>query len=96
MFALAFVLERYTRFGRYVFAIGGAEDRAKLAGVPIDRFKVLAFTIAGFFFGVAGVLNRAASGRSRRSGKGSSLPRLPLSRSAGRRSPAALAASSKP
>lgn len=62
MLLLAFVLERYTRFGRYVFAIGGAEDRAKLAGVPIDRFKVLAFTIAGFFFGVAGVLNAARIG----------------------------------
>jgi ribose transport system permease protein len=62
MILLAFVLERYTRFGRYVFAIGGAEDRAKLAGVPINRTKVMAFTLAGFFFGVAGVLNTARIG----------------------------------
>lgn len=61
-FFLAFFLERYTRFGRYVFAIGGAEDRAKLAGIPIDRYKIYAFTLAGFFFGLGGVLNSARIG----------------------------------
>jgi ribose transport system permease protein len=62
MFLLGLFLEKYTRFGRYVFAIGGAEDRAKLAGVPIDRYKILAFTVAGLFFGVGGVLNTARIG----------------------------------
>ena len=62
MFFLAFFLERFTRFGRYIFAIGGAEDRAKLAGIPISRYKILAFTLAGFFFGVGGVLNSARIG----------------------------------
>lgn len=62
MFLIAFFLERYTRFGRYVKAIGGAEDRAKLAGVPIDKYKILAFTLAGFFIGVGGVLNSARIG----------------------------------
>jgi len=59
---LGLFLERFTRFGRYIFAIGGAEDRAKLAGVPIDRYKIMAFTVAGFFFGVGGVLNTARIG----------------------------------
>jgi len=62
MFLFAFFLERFTRFGRYIFAIGGAEDRAKLAGIPISRYKILAFTLAGFFFGVGGVLNSARIG----------------------------------
>jgi len=62
MFFLGLFLERYTKFGRYVFAIGGAEDRAKLAGVPIDKYKILAFTVAGFFMGVGGVLNSARIG----------------------------------
>jgi ribose transport system permease protein len=62
MFLLGLFLERFTRFGRYIFAIGGAEDRAKLAGVPIYRYKLLAFTVAGFFFGVGGVLNTARIG----------------------------------
>lgn len=62
MFLLGLFLEKYTKFGRYVFAIGGAEDRAKLAGVPIDKYKILAFTVAGFFMGVGGVLNSARIG----------------------------------
>lgn len=62
MVLLAFVLEHNTRFGRYVFAIGGAEDRAKLAGIAINRYKVMAFTLAGFFFGMAGMLNSARIG----------------------------------
>ena len=62
IFAFAFFLERYTRFGRYIRAIGGAEDRAKLVGIPVDRYKILAFTVAGFFYGVAGVLTTGRIG----------------------------------
>lgn len=62
MFLLALFLERFTRFGRYIFAIGGGEDRAKLAGIPIAKYKILAFTLAGFFIGVGGVLNSARIG----------------------------------
>jgi ribose transport system permease protein len=62
MFLIAFFLERYTRFGRYIRAIGGAEDRAKLAGIPVDKYKILAFTIAGVFFGIAGVLTTGRIG----------------------------------
>ncbi len=44
------------------FAIGGAEDRAKLVGIPIDKYKILAFTLSGFFLGIGGVLNSARIG----------------------------------
>jgi ribose transport system permease protein len=62
MFLLGLFFERYTRFGRYVFAIGGAEDRARLAGVPIEKYKILAFTLSGFFLGMGGVLSSARIG----------------------------------
>jgi ribose transport system permease protein len=62
IFIIAIFIERYTRFGRYILAIGGAEDRAKLAGIPTEKFRILAFTLAGFFFAVAGVLNSARIG----------------------------------
>jgi ribose transport system permease protein len=62
LFFIALFLERYTRFGRYIRAIGGAEDRAKLVGIPVDRYKVLAFTIAGLFYGIAGVLSTGRIG----------------------------------
>jgi ribose transport system permease protein len=62
IFLIAFFIEKYTRFGRYILAIGGAEDRAKLVGIPTEKFRILAFTLAGFFFAVAGVLNSARIG----------------------------------
>jgi ribose transport system permease protein len=62
IFLIALFIQRYTRFGRYVLAIGGAEDRAKLAGIPIDKYKILAFTLAGLFVGMGGVLNSARIG----------------------------------
>lgn len=45
-----------TRFGRYAFAIGGAEAVSSLAGVPNRRVKLWALTIAGLCAGVAGIL----------------------------------------
>jgi ribose transport system permease protein len=62
IFIIALFIEKYTRFGRYILAIGGAEDRAKLVGIPTEKFRILAFTLAGFFFAVAGVLNSARIG----------------------------------
>src|SRR4051812_30042867 len=36
---------RYTRFGRYVFAIGSSEPTARLCGVPVERTKLLIYTL---------------------------------------------------
>ena len=54
---IAYIIQNYTRLGRYAYAIGGAEDRAALAGIPVDRYKIMTFTLAGLFYGVGGVLN---------------------------------------
>lgn len=62
IFFIAFYIEKFTRLGRYIFAIGGSEANAKLAGIPITKFKIMAFTLAGFFFGIGGVLNSARIG----------------------------------
>ncbi len=62
MVGLGYFIENYTRLGRYITAIGGAEDRAKLVGIPINHYKVLAFTLAGFFIGIGGVLNASRNG----------------------------------
>lgn len=62
MFFLALFLEKFTEFGRYVYVIGGKEEKAKLAGISVDRYKIGIFTIAGFFFGIAGILNTGRIG----------------------------------
>ena len=59
VFFIAYVIQRYTRIGRYMFAIGGAEDLAALSGVRVDRYKIIIFTLAGLFYG-AGALIRSA------------------------------------
>ena len=59
---LAVLTLHYTRFGRTLYAIGGAEDLVKLAGVKVDRYKIAAFTIAGLLFAVAGLLVTAKLG----------------------------------
>jgi ribose transport system permease protein len=49
-------IQRYTRLGRYAFAIGGAEEVLSLSGVRVAPYKVAAFTLAGAFYGLAGVM----------------------------------------
>jgi ribose transport system permease protein len=43
------------RWGRYIYAIGGNEAAARLSGVPVGWMKILAYGLAGFFAGVAGI-----------------------------------------
>jgi len=51
----SFVLTK-TCFGRKVFALGGNEEAARLAGVNIDRMKVILFMICGFITSITTIL----------------------------------------
>jgi len=62
--ALACVIQYHTRLGRHIMAIGGGEDVAELSGINLRRVRIMAFGLAGFFFGMAGVLAAAQLGRS--------------------------------
>jgi len=50
------VLLTRTRFGRYVFALGGNEEAARLAGIPVARIKTLVYVISGVCAGITGFL----------------------------------------
>ena len=54
-----------TFFGRYVFALGGNEEAARLAGVNVNRIKLAVFAICGFASGITSVLllSRVLSGQ---------------------------------
>jgi ribose/xylose/arabinose/galactoside ABC-type transport system permease subunit len=56
---LVALMLRYTRFGRHVFAIGSNELSARLCGVPVERVKLLVYTLGGLFAGLGGVLQFA-------------------------------------
>jgi ribose/xylose/arabinose/galactoside ABC-type transport system permease subunit len=47
------VIQDRTRFGRYIYAIGGDEALAKQAGIGVDRVKILVFVMAGVLYGLA-------------------------------------------
>jgi ribose transport system permease protein len=50
------VLSRKTRFGRYVYAVGGNERAAHLSGLPVARIKVAVYTLCGLLAGAAGLI----------------------------------------
>jgi ribose transport system permease protein len=60
--ALGYILQTYTRFGRYSYVIGGGEDLARLSGIKVDRYKIMVFAFAGLLAGLAGVLESARIG----------------------------------
>jgi D-xylose transport system permease protein len=45
-----------TRFGRYVYAIGGNAEAARRAGVSLNTIRTLAFTLCGLTAGAAGIV----------------------------------------
>ena len=50
------VVAKFTPFGRAIYAIGGAERVAALAGMPVARYKALAFVLSGACAAIAGLL----------------------------------------
>jgi simple sugar transport system permease protein len=50
-----FVL-KYSAFGRYIYAIGGNEQAARLAGIQVDQIKVAVYSISGMLACLSGVL----------------------------------------
>ncbi|MCB9993171.1 MAG: ABC transporter permease [Hyphomicrobiaceae bacterium] len=61
--ALVWVLLEQTTFGRRLYAIGGNLEAAHLSGVPVRRFKLIAFSLTGLSAALAGLLyaSRVAS-----------------------------------
>jgi D-xylose transport system permease protein len=50
------VLTGRTRFGRYIYAIGGNAEAARRAGVNLTMIRTLAFTLCGLTAGIGGIL----------------------------------------
>jgi len=50
------ILMKHTRFGTYIYAIGGNNEAAVLSGINVDRTRFLVFLINGFLAAIAGVV----------------------------------------
>jgi len=57
--AISWLLLNKLRPGRYLYAIGGNEEAARLSGVPVNSIKILAYGVSGFFCAVAGICQAA-------------------------------------
>jgi len=53
------LLAKTTRFGRYVFAIGGNPEAAELSGIAVKKITTLVFMVMGILCGVAAVITTA-------------------------------------
>jgi len=57
---------RYTRYGKFTYAIGANPQAARVAGINVPRHLTLVYTIAGILSGLAGIVTsaRAESGQA--------------------------------
>lgn len=46
----------YTKHGRYMYVIGGNQEAARLSGIPVNRYKVVAYLLSAFFAAVGGIV----------------------------------------
>ncbi|WP_186431604.1 ABC transporter permease [Clostridium sp. BSD9I1] len=56
VFIIAWYILTQTRYGRYVYALGGNEDSARLSGINTDKVKTLVYVISGITAALAGVI----------------------------------------
>lgn len=56
MIVIFSILLNKTKFGTYIYAIGGNREAARLSGVPIKLTEIAVFTIAGFMASFAGIV----------------------------------------
>lgn len=65
----SFILNK-TYFGRNVYALGSNPDAVALSGVSVSKMRIAIFALAGFFFGVAQIVNIGTSGGAVNQGLG--------------------------
>jgi ribose transport system permease protein len=62
---VSYLILRYTRFGRHVYAVGGNEEAARLSGIGIDGVKLAAYVLSGLCAGIGSIIltSRVGSGQ---------------------------------
>lgn len=55
-FVLGDFVLRYTPYGRYVYAVGGNEEAARLSGIPVNRVKLITYMISNACAALGGII----------------------------------------
>lgn len=67
------VFLNYTKYGRYLYMVGGNAEAAKLSGIPVNRYKLLAYVLSGFIAALGGLVLGARLGSGEVNAGGSYL-----------------------
>lgn len=59
---LVHIFLTYTKHGRYMYAVGGNQEAARLSGIPVDRYRTLAYFLSTLFASIGGILIAARVG----------------------------------
>ncbi|MCG8484760.1 MAG: ABC transporter permease [Clostridia bacterium] len=62
--AIAHIFLNQTKYGRYLYMIGGNEEAAKLSGIHVNKYKLIAYILSGFIAALGGLVlgSRLGSG----------------------------------
>ncbi len=60
----AFFFLTYTKHGRYMYAVGGNPEAARLSGIPVSKYRVLAYMFSAIFAALGGIMLAAYIGSS--------------------------------
>ena len=53
---IALIVLKYTKYGRYIYAVGGNQEAARLSGLNVNNIIMSVYVIIGFFAGLSGFL----------------------------------------
>ncbi len=56
VFLITWYILKYTKLGRYTYAIGGSETASELSGINVGRYKKMVYTISGICCGISSIL----------------------------------------
>lgn len=59
VFIAAWYMLKYTRLGRYIYALGGNESATRLSGINVDRVKIAVYAICGLLCALASTIEVA-------------------------------------
>jgi ribose transport system permease protein len=62
MFIIVIFIVKFTRLGRYIYAIGNNRETAKILGLPVSLVRIFAFCFSGFCSAMAGIIMVARIG----------------------------------
>lgn len=52
---IAFIILAKTKMGRYIFAVGSNKEAARLSGVDVEKWEMMAYVVSGFLAGIGGI-----------------------------------------